>query len=112
MNCKPGDLCVVIEVPNVVNTRTGEKIPAMRLGTVVRVVRLKEANVIIDPAGNLLVWEFEEPVPFSVEFSTGEQFSGAIAGMGDEVLRPLRGNGVTDEEVLELFEPTPVKEVA
>lgn len=112
MNCRPGDLAFVIDPPYVDNKRTGERIQLVRRWTVVRVTHLTEANMGVLPGESPLVWDIEEPIPVSVRFSTGTMFCGLIEGLADEALRPLRADGVTDEEVRELYTPSSTKETA
>jgi hypothetical protein len=105
MNCKPGDLAVVIR------DQLLKDAVVVRSGQLVKVVRLTEANV---GAGH--VWQIEEPIRFVITlplpFGLAVAMSGEVLGIDDSELRPIRGNEVTDEQVRELFTPSPLKEVA
>lgn len=93
MNCRPGDIAVVVK-PGWVEHR-GQQFNVVNPGTVVRVVRLENADV----------WQLEEPIPFKVANPNGSWMSGEVEAIGDSYLRPIRPGDVTDDEVRELFAP-------
>lgn len=99
MNCKPGDLAVVVSVTGA--TGVAARVTRKLLNRIVRVVRL------VPPRGDFhcsasLVWEFEKPEIVVID---GRQF--ICTGMADEGLRPITPppNTVTDEEVRDLYAP-------
>jgi hypothetical protein len=100
MRCRPGDLVVVIRQPRFEFTN-GTILPFLHPGIVRRVVSLAPAGIwhggrfyATSPA--VLVWRFDEPVPFTAEVGGGS-ITGYLNGLGDEYLRPLRDSDETDE---------------
>ena len=87
MNCKPGDLAVIV----------GASIAREHVGKVVRCVRYVEFD---GPA-----WEIDPRLP---NMRTGNEYW----CVADHRLRPIRPDGITDEEVRDLYLPKPVKEFA
>ena len=85
MNCKPGDLAVVVG---------GERVE--NIGKVVTVLRPYEGRKDC----------YRLPADWVIEFHGRE----CVAA--DCFLRPIRPDGITDEEVRDLYLPKPVKEVA
>jgi hypothetical protein len=78
MNCKPGDLAIVVRTKTVAHR--------WLIGRIVRVVRLDADNF----------WELEQPIPLS---------NVDLYAIADDNLRPIRPHGVTDEEVRDLYAP-------
>lgn len=110
MNCRPGD------VARIVGT-----CPHLRIND--RFVKL--ANEPCFLLFGVVHWRLEETLETQVacdgyNIFTGEFIPagsiGLIVEIPDENLRPIRGDGVTDGEVRELYEPAPstaeVREVA
>jgi hypothetical protein len=92
MNCKPGDLAVFVR------SEAGNE------GLVVRCIRLateaemRQARRHTD----LPVWHINRPVV--------DAYGDALSFAQDRNLRPIRPDGITTEEVKELFSPSPAKE--
>lgn len=100
MNCKPGDLAMVVgAVCWVENRTTGRRAPLPHLGTVVRV-----ASPVAGTSGQ--AWWLDEPVHYKTVFANGSSFACEVASVPDRILRPIRPHGVTDDEVRELYAPT------
>lgn len=78
MNCKPGDLAVVVST-------LGFPLCARALGWVVRVVRLSDERLPFGP-----MWEVEHPEAVSI---------------ADACLRPIGPGDISDEEVRNLYLP-------
>jgi hypothetical protein len=85
MNCQPGDLAVIVNAPG----------PQTRfmVGKIVKVTRLVFDG---EPC-----WEYE-----GKRIDTG---IGCIDVIEDEFLRPIRADGVTHDEVRELYAPEPTE---
>lgn len=98
MNCKPGDLAILISAPE------------NSIGTLLRVIQICPDEP--------LAWEFEDasrPIEFfedeeSRGFFTSTKQSGGLAIIDDADLRPLRDNPGTDETLT--WAPVPNKETA
>lgn len=87
MNCKPGDLAVIVRMP-------GPKTQCL-VGRIIRVTTLAPDEG--EPA-----WAYEGPSLMETEW-------GVIGYVEDEFLRPIRPDGVSTEEVAALFQPAPAK---
>ena len=83
LRCRPGDLAIVVracdhsQFPGVV---------LLKPGTVVRVVRISKGGL----------WELESPIAFRIIFGA-TLFTGHIAAIADDLLRPLRDKPGEDE---------------
>lgn len=97
MNCKPGDLAVI--VANSLSVSGGY------CGKVVRVTVLRR-NQHGEPA-----WDYQGPRIFDqvcvrIARQLGQNDSEAMLQvLPDAILRPFRPDGITDDEVRELYEP-------
>lgn len=101
MNCKPGDMAVVVKDEcYLIHPWTLERVQLLKPGTIVRVMRLGTRDGY---------WEIEEPLYISFRFPVaGNTGVAVISAISDDLLRPLRGDGVSDDEVRELYTPSPV----
>lgn len=92
MNCRPGDLAVVVNAGEAVSSGWAGEVAKRLVGSIVRLVRLRPP----DPAANFcyaaLVWEFESPIAVTVDSRTG-----IATGIADECLRPIRPSEGADE---------------
>lgn len=102
MNCKPGDVAYLTQDLFMQCRGCGEKALLVRAGTVVTVERL----------GGPEWWVIKEPIPFRVRLSCGAEARDTITGFEDYLLRPFRGDGVTQQEVDQLYAPVRVPEEA
>ena len=100
MNCRDNDLAIVISAQKVMNPLTGETITVVKAGTIVKVVRLVDETI----------WEIEEPIAFQVDVLFMFLRYVCLA-IDDSELRPIRGEGITDDQVAELYAPA-AREVA
>lgn len=98
MNCRPGDLAILIEDLWLEHPYTGERKTFVASGALVRVVSL-------DPDG---CWNIEEPRRFQIvlEGPPRIMLMGVLTAIRDGVLRPIRADGVTDDQVAELYVPS------
>jgi hypothetical protein len=83
MNCKPGDLAVVVSGSMPEDSPT--------LGAIVRLTK-------IDPDWWEPVWEYEGRLLID---AAGVE----LIALADRFLRPIHQDGITDEEVRELYAP-------
>lgn len=90
MNCTPGDLAIVVRPP--VQTCCGHTVDIVRYGTIVRVTTLHPCEI----------WGIEEPIDVTLVFGCGNVVTGTLTAIGDEYLRPLRGDEL--EQIDELAE--------
>lgn len=98
MNCKPGQLALVVGGMRDDGSMVAgvySAIVAALMGRVVRVVRLRNMPHLTNPSGN--VWDFEEAInlpgsalrlPERMHFTTGVA-NVTVTGMDDSFLRPL-----------------------
>lgn len=87
LNCKPGDLAVVVRHAGRIEA-DGQFVEVPPLGLIVRCVHAEENS------GHM--WVIEETRVHLV-MSGGMPFSTNITAIGDEYLRPLRDSGGEDE---------------
>lgn len=102
MNCKPGDLAIVVRAEGWgLAGRVSQKL----LGAIVRVVRLAPPSERFQCTADL-VWKFEEPIKVELDGKTYW-----ADGIDDSCLRPIRdpGDDAQDEMLRPL--PEPVEEV-
>lgn len=102
MNCKPGDIAYLTQDLFIECRGSGEKALLVRRGTIVSVERL----------GGPAWWLIATPIPYSLKLRCGCVALGTIAGFDDCLLRPLRGDGLTQQEVDQLYAPVRVPEEA
>jgi hypothetical protein len=95
MNCKPGDVAYLTQDLFIQCRGCGEKALLVKRGTVVTVERL----------GGPAWWFIADPIPFAVRTSCGAEARDTITGFDDYLLRPFRAEGVTPDEVRELYAP-------
>lgn len=88
LNCKPGDLAMVIAVWPVSarNLTTGEMIPLLRYGTIVQITEPDPKSDVSLPR-----WILKEPIPFDISFADGQRLKGEVLSLPDEILKPLPG---------------------
>lgn len=105
MNCKPKDLAVVVKDEcYLVHPWTLERVSILKPGTIVRVLHTAP------PDG---YWVIEEPLRVRFEFKeTGTSGFAIIAAISDDLLRPLKGDGISDDEVRELYTSQPFANTA
>lgn len=99
MNCKPGDLAVIVSASGY---GTAGRISGMLVGRIVRVVVLEKPTtdlVCFSP----LVWKFEEPIHLQLD---GKWFT--ANGIADKCLRPIRDN--PGEDITLTWRDVPTKE--
>ena len=93
LNCRPGDLAVIIRVPFVRPEAFRPTVERHSLGRIVRCVRLTSVN------DGTMGWEIEQPfdIPYIGDVIT-------IFGISDECLRPIRpqADDAIDEMVAKL----------
>ena len=82
MNCKPGDLAIVVKMP-----RLAPACFKQLIGRIVRVVVYRRA-LANRPSFTEYVWQLEEQIPIG-------RF--IVLGLDDDILRPLRDNDGIDE---------------
>ena len=91
MNCKPGDLAVIVE------SSAGNE------GKIVRCIRVSQWKALLGPNGDVsgVVWEIEPPVPGWLD---GSPTAFAL----DQCLRPIRdpGDDAKDETLAWLTVPS------
>jgi hypothetical protein len=102
LNCKPGDLAVVITAHNPEN-----------IGTILRVIKKHHnQNVLVDFKGSH-IWMAEAPRPmlYDVGGKMVRRLKGAVP---DTILRPIRGLPAKDEKLgtKTKVDKSPVLEVA
>lgn len=98
MNCKPGDLAIVVRSAGNDEART---LINQLLGKIVRVIRLRPP---VDPTCTaIVVWQLEDEL--TVHFR-GMRYQ--LTGINDECLRPIRdpGDDAQDETLQWLQVPT------
>lgn len=97
MNCRKGDLAILIEDLWLENPLSGERKTLLASGAIVRCTSL-------DPADNC--WNIEEPRRISVSFERFPRvlIDCVLSGIRDDALRPIRDPGVdaVDEMVQRL----------
>lgn len=96
MNCRPGDLAILIEDLWLEHPHTGERKTFVASGALVRVVNL-------DPEG---CWNIEEPRRFQIVLDGPPRIMlvGVLTAIRDGVLRPIRpqADDAVDEMVLKV----------
>lgn len=95
MNCKPNDVAVVIRDITICDLFGPGHVRIVKSGTIVRVL-VVDANA---------VWTIEDPFVVRGVFACGIPFHCTVTGIDDSELRPLKGDGVSDDEVRELYGP-------
>lgn len=98
LNCKPGDLAIIVSVPRSTSPRIVAAIEAKALGRIVRCLTLARSN-----DGLSACWRITEP--FSVLTPVGAI---DFFGIADKDLRPIRdpGDDAVDEVLAKLGAPT------
>lgn len=93
MNCKPGDLAVVVKSSGY---GVAGEISKLLVGRIVRVTKLDKPVAAGLHCSADLVWSFEEPV--KLEFD-GKSYT--AHGIADDCLRPIRdpGDDARDESL-------------
>lgn len=94
MNCKQGDLAVVVR------SYAGNE------GRVVTCVKLYPAGAFQIPERFGPIWDIGEAVP-RIDLITGKLFPSKLKGMPDSFLRPLRGDLSEDDADLFVSSPAP-----
>lgn len=91
MNVKPGDLAVIVHA-----------LCEENIGVIVRVARAGQNHRALGPT-----WWIESDRPRPHRFFGTNRFDGTWSGglHPDAWLRPIRSDGITKEEVRELYEP-------
>lgn len=90
MNCKQGDLAIYVGKPVVATSDiTGKQKVVVSNGMIFRCV---SPAVVLGKPG----WNVEERDVY-VRFVDGASFSGTIAAISDDCLRPVSGLGAADE---------------
>jgi hypothetical protein len=105
MNCKPGDLAVIVSAKGATPGPIGD-VSRASIGLIGRVTRLRPP---VNPSAcsTALVWEFEKPMVIRVGASYYD-----ILGCSDFDLLPIRDPGEdARDETLEWL-PVPHKEIA
>jgi hypothetical protein len=106
MNCKPGDVAYVVGSPN--GRNFGRVVSIVRHASTEEVVRaLQDIGIDAVPGRRPPVMWFVDPPLIAKSAVTGKEAEMPYAI--DAYLRPIRPNGITDEEVRELYLSSPVK---
>lgn len=100
MNCRPGDLAFIVGLPSglALNGRPVQltkEPPFLMFG-----VLHWRLEVVVETVLRVGGWN-----TFTGEYMEAGSI-GVVHEVPDENLRPIRGNGVTDDEVRELYAPT------
>lgn len=100
MNCKQGDLAVVVGRGVSAIRESGERRDILKPGTLVECSELCYVN-------GRAFWNLPTPFEFNGVFSDGLEFSGSFAGCSDDSLRPIRhpGDDAVDETIQRLGKP-------
>lgn len=85
MNCKPGELAIVVRAKSFIDDPV--------VGRIVRVTTLTTANWAGRPR-----WLFEGP---ALSLANGER----VNALCDDALRPIRPGDISNEEVRDLYAP-------
>ncbi|MEI6469868.1 MAG: hypothetical protein WCO72_10365 [Betaproteobacteria bacterium] len=80
LNCKPGDLAIVVDAHNVNN-----------IGTIVKVIRKHSNQSAISKQPDDFIWMVEAPRPMTYDHSGKLKFR-KKGPAPDSILRPIRGH--------------------
>jgi hypothetical protein len=96
MNCREGDVARVISPGRLTACPfCGTRATAVKPDTFVRVTQ-----------HDGIAWILEEPVVGAITFDCGQALAFRCISLVDEILRPIRGDDVSDDEVRELYAPS------
>lgn len=102
MNCKPGDLAIVIKADGDGISRViGEKI----VGLIVTVKYLRKPQSQF--SDNDFVWHIEKSIEVEID---GNSYT--VTGISDDCLRPIRDPGEDAQDETLNWLPSPYKEIA
>lgn len=102
MNCRPGDLCFIVGTH-----------PSLNIND--RIVKLADKPATWCSQFMVWEWQLEEPMDIKPLHRVRSIQSGEVLGAGevgevwsvpDCMLRPIRGDGLTDKAVRELYAPS------
>lgn len=102
MNCKPGDLAVIVRSEG---SGIAGEISRKIVGNIVKVTHLRKAESVFCPCDE--VWNFLEVIKVSVN---GINY--LATGIGDHCLRPIRDPGEDAQDESLNWLPSPNKEIA